>query len=74
MAKYSCTYQGDAALKVPSVNIIKNIFMNKYGTGDTRITNLIKAGYFPKIANEKVTLVATVASSIINGKANYGKN
>ena len=74
MANYSCAYQGDAALKVPSANIIRNIFMNKYGTGDTRITNLIKAGYFPKIANEKVTLVITVANSIINKKTNYGKN
>jgi len=48
--------------------------MNKYGAGDTRMTNLIRAGYYPVNANNKVVKVKQLANDIISGKINYGKN
>ena len=48
--------------------------MNKYKTGDTRVTNLIRAHYSPGTVSREVTLVVKLAKQIINGQINFGKN
>ena len=74
LTTYACSYNGETKLKNPSVAIVRNVFMNKYGAGDTRITNLIRAGYYPKATNDKVSTVINTAKKIINGQVNYGTN
>ena len=74
MTNYACSYKGKSTLKSAPVDVIRNIFMNRYGTGDTRMTNLIRAGYYPVNANNKVAKVKQLANNIIDGKVNYGKN
>lgn len=71
---YSCLYEGKRELKEPDVNVIRDVFMNKYKTGDTRITNLIRAHYSPGAVSREVTLVVKLAKQIINGQVNFGKN
>ena len=65
---------GTNTLRSPTVKIVENVFLNKYGTGDTRITKLIRAGYRPKGTNDKVAKVISIAKQIINNEVNYGKN
>ena len=74
LASYSCDYTGTNSLRNPTAKLVEKVFLNKYGTGDTRITNLIRANYRPKGTNEKVTKVVTLAKQIINNEVNYGKN
>ena len=59
---YDCSYNGARELQEPNVNVIRNVFLNKYGTGDTRITNLIRAKYSPGAVNKKVTSVVKLAN------------
>ena len=74
LASYRCDYTGVNSLRNPTAKLVEKVFLNKYGTGDTRITNLIRANYRPKGTNEKVTEVITLAKQIINNEVNYGKN
>ena len=71
---YTASYEGPSNLKLVSVDVVRDIFIGKYFNGDTRITKLIRAGYYPKTASEKVSLVIETAKDIIDGKVNYGKN
>lgn len=74
LASYRCDYAGANSLRNPTAKLVEKVFLNKYGTGDTRITNLIRVNYRPKGTNEKVTKVITLAKQIINNEVNYGKN
>ena len=72
---YDCSYNGTRKLQEPNVNVVRDVFLNKYGTGDTRITNLIHAKYSPSAVNKKVTSVVTLANQIIHGwHPEFGKN
>ena len=67
-------YDGGTVLKQPTVDIVRNIFMGKYGAGNTRNTKLLDAGYYPTAAQRKVNLVIDIAKKIISGKLDFGKN
>lgn len=70
----SIPYKGKSTLKSPSVDVVRNVFMNKYGKSNTRTTNLICYGYYPYATQKKVNAVVDMAKNIISGKVNYGKN
>lgn len=72
--RYTCDYAGKSTLKSPDVSVIRNILRGKYGSGNTRITKLINAGYYPISAQNKVNSVVDTAKGIKNGSLNYGKN
>lgn len=74
LTTYDCSYTGKSTLNEPSVNVVREVFMNKFGAGDLRITNLIKAGLDPFKTNKQVTLVYNLAKQIIDGDNSYGKN
>ena len=67
-------YKGGTVLKQPTVDIVRNVFMGKYGAGNTRNTKLLDAGYYPTAAQRKVNLVIDTAKKIISGKLDFGKN
>ena len=72
---YSVPYKGTNTLKTTGlVNIVRNVFMNKYGTSETRITKLLDIGYNPTVVQKRVTLMVNVAKQIISGKLNFGQN
>ena len=65
---------GMSTLKNPTAQIVRNVFMNKYGGGDYRTTKLIDAGFYPLSVQNKVNLVISVAKQIIDGKVDYGRD
>ena len=67
-------YKGGTVLKQPTVDIVRNIFMGKYGASNTRNTKLLDVGYYPTAAQRKVNLVVDTAKKIISGKLDFGKN
>lgn len=72
---YSVPYKGANTLKTTGlVDIIRSVFMNKYGTSETRVTKLLDIGYNPIVVQKRVTLMVNVAKQIISGKLNFGKN
>ena len=71
---YSVPFRGMSTLKNPTAQIVRNVFMNKYGGGDYRTTKLIDAGYYPISVQNKVNLVISVAKQIIDGKVDYGRD
>lgn len=73
-AEYSCPYSGKTTLKSATPDIVRNVFMSKYGKSDARVTNLLNSGYSFESVQDKVNLVYNVASQIISGKTNLGKN
>lgn len=74
VGSYGCKYMGLNELVSPTANIIRNIFMNKYGKGDDRVTNLLDNGYHYGNAQVMVNKVVEVAQNIIDGKLDFGKN
>lgn len=74
VAEYSCSYSGKTTLKSATPDIVRNVFMGKYGKSDARVTNLLNSGYSFESVQDKVNLVFNVASQIISGKTNLGKN
>ena len=72
--QFDVPYQPKTVLKQPTVNIIRNTFMNKYGSGDTRTSNLLDRLYYPMAVQNKINLVIKVAKQIINGQVNFGTN
>lgn len=72
--QYDVPYQPKTVLKQPTVDIIRNTFMGKYGSGDTRISNLLDKGFYPMSVQTKINLVIKVAKQIINGQVNFGSN
>ena len=48
--------------------------MGKYGSSDTRTSNLLDSGYYPNSVQTKVNLVIKVANQIIHKEVNYGSN
>lgn len=72
---FATNYKAKSTLKTTGlVNIVRNVFMNKYGTSETRVTKLLDIGYEPITVQKRVTLMVNVAKQIISGKLNYGKN
>lgn len=74
MGSYGCEYTGVNELVSPDAEIIRNIFLGKYGIGDTRVTKLLDAGYHYGNAQTMVSKVIDVAQKIIDGKLDFGKN
>ena len=67
-------YKGTTILKQPTVDVVRRVFLKKYGANNTRNTNLLDAGYYPTATQKKVNLVINVAKGIINGSINFGKD
>ena len=52
--EYKIPYKGAGTLKSANLAAVKNVFKNVYGGGNTRITNLIDAGYYPVSVQNQV--------------------
>ena len=59
--EYKIPYKGAGTLKSANLAAVKNVLKNVYGGGNTRITNLMDAGYYPvsvqNQVNEMIKLV-----------------
>ena len=72
---FSVPYKGTFTFKLNGlVDVVRDVFMDKYQSNNTRMTRLLDAGYEPIAIQDRVNLVVTTAQKIIDGKANYGKN
>ena len=72
---FSVPYKGTFTFKITGlVNVVRDVFMEKYGSSNTRMTRLLDAGYEPVAIQDRVNLVVNTAKKIIDGKVNYGKN
>lgn len=71
---YACKYMGLNELVSPTSKIVRSIFMGKYGSGDSRVTNLLDDGYHYGNAQVMVNKVVDVAQKIISGELDFGKN
>lgn len=72
---FSVPYKGTFTFKLNGlVDVVRDVFMKKYGTSNTRMTRLLDAGYEPVAIQDRVNLVINTAKKIIDGKVNYGKN
>ena len=71
---YKCDYKKKSILRSPSVDTIRKILRGDYGSGDTRITKVIAAGFGPKTTQNRVNSVIKLAQAIKTGKADYGKH
>lgn len=45
--RYKCAYSGKTALKQPTLAAVEGVLNGDYGNNNTRITNLIDAGFYP---------------------------
>lgn len=72
--QFDVPYQPKTVLKQPTVDIIRNTFMGKYGSSDTRTSNLLDIGYYPNSVQTKINLVIKVAEQIIHKEVDYGSN
>lgn len=72
---FSVPYKGNFTFKITGlVDVVRDVFMKKYGSSNTRMTRLLDAGYEPVAIQDRVNLVVNTAKKIIDGKVNYGKN
>lgn len=53
-SEYKIPYKGAGTLKSANLAAVKNVFKNVYGGGNTRITNLMDAGYNPVSVQNQV--------------------
>lgn len=70
--KYTCSYKGKTTLKNPTPDIVKRILRNELGADNTRVTNLIDAGFYPVATQTKVNRVLAIAKGIKDGSLNWG--
>lgn len=72
---YECSYKGKSAVtqKTPWW-IVERILKGTYGTGDRVITYVIVRGYAPSQAIKTTAKVKKLASDILSGKVDYGKD
>lgn len=54
VTRYKCTYKGKTTLKQPTLAVVEGVLRGTYGNNNTRITNLIDAGYYPIAVQNKV--------------------
>ena len=71
---YKCAYRGKTALKGADEPTVRKTLRGTYGSNNTRITNLLNAGYYPLAVQNKVNDVVRIAKGILNGTLDYGKN
>ena len=72
---FSVPYKGTFTFKINGlVDVVRDVFMGKYGSSNTRMTRLLDAGYEPVAIQDRVNLVVNTAKKIIDRKVNYGKN
>lgn len=72
---FSVPYKGTFTFKINGlVNVVRDVFMGKYGSSNTRMTRLLDAGYEPVAIQDRVNLVVNTAKKIIDRKVNYGRN
>ena len=45
--EYKCPYKGKTALKLATPQVVYNTCKGKYGSSETRVTNLLDAGFYP---------------------------
>lgn len=72
--RYACSYKGKPTLKGHTVDVTRKVIRGSYGSGDTRTTNLLDAGYNPGLVQKSVNTVVNTAKGILSGKLDYGKN
>lgn len=53
-SEYKIPYKGAGTLKSANLAVVKNVFKNVYGGGNTRITNLMDANYYPVSVQNQV--------------------
>lgn len=72
---FSVPYKGTFTFKINGlVDVVRDVFMGKYGSNNTRMTRLLDAGYEPVAIQDRVNLVVNTAQKIIDRKVNYGRN
>lgn len=72
---FSVPYKGTFTFKLNGfVDVVRDVFMDKYGSNNTRMTRLLDAGYEPVAIQDRVNLVVNTAQKIIDRKVNYGRN
>ena len=72
---FSVPYKGTFTFKINGlVDVVRDVFMEKYGSNNTRMTRLLDAGYEPVAIQDRVNLVINTAKKIIDRKVNYGRN
>ena len=72
---FSVPYKGTFTFKINGlVDVVRDVFMEKYGSNNTRMTRLLDAGYEPVAIQDRVNLVVNTAQKIIDRKVNYGRN
>lgn len=72
---FSVPYKGTFTFKINGlVDVVRDVFMEKYGSNNTRMTRLLDAGYEPVAIQDRVNLVVNTAKKIIDRKVNYGNN
>ena len=72
---FSVPYKGTFTFKINGlVDVVRDVFMGKYGSSNTRMTRLLDAGYEPVAIQDRVNLVVNTAQKIIDRKVNYGRN
>ena len=64
--EFSVPYKGANTLKTKGiVGVVRDVFMGKYKSNNTRITRLLDAGYEPVAIQDRVNLVVNTAKKII---------
>jgi hypothetical protein len=73
VAKYKCE---DPGVKFKSVTplIVRRTIRGTYGTGDSRVTCILKNGFAPIAVLNKMALVKKTARNILSGKEDYGQD
>lgn len=73
VAKYKCE---DPGVKFKSVVplVVRRTMNGTYGTGDHRVTCILKNGFAPIAVLNKMALVKKTARNILSGKEDYGRN
>ena len=65
--EYKCPYKGKTELKMTTAAVVKGVLADKYGSSETRVTNLIHAGYYPNNTQRKVNAILELEQAIKKG-------
>lgn len=74
VTSFSCDYSGNSSFKALTADVVRKVFEDKYGKGDTRVTNILDDGYYYTAVQSAVNTVVNIANDIIHRRVNYGKN
>ena len=63
-SEYKIPYKGAGTLKSANLAAVKNVLKNVYGGGNTRITNLMDAGYYPVSVQNQVNEIIRLVKGL----------